>query len=113
MPDYDSCKKQHKVGIKLISPFVEKLLKIKKKVCGSGPKSAQKKCVVMPNSLCNSINQEYLCLYSPTLPRGAMGWSVKCDSGISSSLLLVTTLKVYHKTRIKCKENSKQWRNKK
>ena len=47
MPDYDSCEKQHKVGIKLMCPFVEKLLKFKK-VCGSGPKSAQKNCPVMP-----------------------------------------------------------------
>ena len=42
MPGYDSCEKQHKVGIKLMCPFVEKLSKFKK-VCGSGPKSAQKR----------------------------------------------------------------------
>ena len=30
MPGYDSCEKQHKVGIKLMCSFVEKLLKLKK-----------------------------------------------------------------------------------
>ena len=53
MPFYDFCEKQHKVGIKLMCPFVEKLLKFKK-VCGSGPKSAQKNCPVMPQ--CYSKN---------------------------------------------------------
>ena len=47
MPGYDSCEKHHKVGIKLMCPFVEKLLKFTK-ICGSGPKSAQKNCPVMP-----------------------------------------------------------------
>ena len=30
MPGYDVCEKQHKVGIKLMCPLVEKLLKFKK-----------------------------------------------------------------------------------
>ena len=47
MPGYDVCEKQHKVGIKLMCPFVEKLLKFKK-LCSSGPKSTKKNCVVMP-----------------------------------------------------------------
>ena len=32
MPGYDSCEKQHKVGIKLMCPLVEKLLKLKKRM---------------------------------------------------------------------------------
>ena len=40
MPGYD-CEKQHRVGIKLMCPFVEKLLKFRK-VCGSGPKKCPK-----------------------------------------------------------------------
>ena len=47
MPGYDSCEKQHKVRIKLRCPFAEKLFKFKK-VCGSGPKSDQKNCPMMP-----------------------------------------------------------------
>ena len=47
MPGYDSREKQHKKGIKLMCPLVEKLLKLKK-VCSSWPKSAQKNCPVMP-----------------------------------------------------------------
>ena len=49
MLGYDSYEKQHKVGIKLVCPIVEKLLKFKK-VCGSRLKSAQKICPVMPNA---------------------------------------------------------------
>ena len=47
MPGYDSCGEQHKVGIELMCPFIEKLLNFKK-VYGGGPKSAQKNCPMMP-----------------------------------------------------------------
>ena len=43
----DFCGYQYKVGIKLMCPFIEKLLKYKK-VCDGGPKSDQKNCPVMP-----------------------------------------------------------------
>ena len=48
MSAYDPCEKQHKVGIKLMCSFVEKLLTFKK-VCDRGSKSAQKNCPVMPD----------------------------------------------------------------
>ena len=57
MPGNDSCEKQHKVRIRLMCPFVEKSLKFKK-VCGSGPKSAEKNCPVMHNQHSN-VQQRY------------------------------------------------------
>ena len=46
MTGYDFYEEQHKVGIKVMCPFVEKLLNFKK-VCVGGSKSA-KDCPVMP-----------------------------------------------------------------
>ena len=62
MPGYVSFEKQHKVGIKLMCPFVEKLFYLKK-VCGSGPKSAQKNCPEMPYLKANLINALALLVY--------------------------------------------------
>ena len=42
IPGYDSCVKQHKVGIKLMCPFVEKLLKLKKKYAAAGRKGLKR-----------------------------------------------------------------------
>ena len=108
MPGYDLCEKQHKVGIKLMCPFVEKLSKFKK-VCGSGPKSAQKNGPVMLNTKHTQRREATPYLYSEYTHISVVGVVISLFCGNSHMSFLVQH---HNKCRlVLTNENSLHMRN--